>query len=67
MILGQSFGVILSFNLLVPLNSIKFCNDYIYSTPQLVITEYNLTYLIIGTNFISGYILYCIRNSYFDC
>jgi len=34
--IGQSFGVMLSFNLLVPLNSLSFCNNYLYSSLQTV-------------------------------
>ena len=34
--IGQYFGVFISSSFFINLNSIKFCNDYIFSTPQIV-------------------------------
>mmetsp|Transcript_2252 Transcript_2252/g.2007 ORF Transcript_2252/g.2007 Transcript_2252/m.2007 type:complete len:118 (+) Transcript_2252:324-677(+) len=31
--IGVHLGIFLSFNLLIPFNSVSFCNDHIYSTP----------------------------------
>ena len=34
--IGLTFGIILSFNVFIPLNSIEFCNQYIFSSPRQV-------------------------------
>ena len=59
---AQNIGRFLTYNLFIPLSSVKFCNDYIFSTPHdepLVSFQALFILLAAGTFFYVLYLSFC--------